>query len=36
MRNLLVFSAFLDAAALSDGGLVNFANIARDCGCRQR
>ena len=32
VRNLPVFSAFLNAAALSDGGLVNFANIARDCG----
>lgn len=32
MRNLPVFSRFLDAAALSDGELVNFANIARECG----
>ena len=32
VRNLPVFSAFLDAAALSDGDLVNFSNIARDCG----
>jgi len=32
VRNLPVFSAFLSAAALSDGNLVNFANIARDCG----
>lgn len=32
VRNLPVFSAFLAAAALSDGDLVNFANIARDCG----
>jgi uncharacterized protein len=32
VRNLPVFSAFLDAAALSDGDLINFANIARDCG----
>ncbi len=32
VRNLAVFSAFLNAAALSDGDLVNFANIARDCG----
>ncbi len=31
VRNLPVFSAFLNAAALSDGDLVNFANIARDC-----
>jgi predicted AAA+ superfamily ATPase len=32
VRNLPVFSAFLTAAALSDGALVNFANIARECG----
>jgi predicted AAA+ superfamily ATPase len=32
VRNLPVFSAFLGAAALSDGSLVNFANIARECG----
>jgi predicted AAA+ superfamily ATPase len=32
VRNLPVFSAFLNAAALSDGDLVNFANIARECG----
>ena len=32
VRNLPVFSAFLGTAALSDGDLVNFANIARDCG----
>jgi len=32
VRNLPVFSHFLDAAALSDGSLVNFSNIARDCG----
>ncbi len=32
VRNLPVFSAFLGAAALSDGDLVNFANIARECG----
>ncbi len=32
VRNLPAFSQFLDAAALSDGELVNFANIARDCG----
>jgi predicted AAA+ superfamily ATPase len=32
VRNLPVFSAFLNAAALSDGDLVNFSNIARDCG----
>ena len=32
VRNLPVFSRFLDAAALSDGELVNFSTIARDCG----
>jgi predicted AAA+ superfamily ATPase len=32
VRNLPVFSAFLDAAALADAELVNFATIARDCG----
>lgn len=32
VRKLPVFSAFLTAAALSDGSLVNFTNIARDCG----
>ena len=32
VRNLPVFSAFLGAAALSDGALVNVANIARECG----
>jgi uncharacterized protein len=32
VRNLPVFSGFLNAAALSDGDLVNFSNIARDCG----
>jgi predicted AAA+ superfamily ATPase len=32
VRNLPVFSAFLGAAALADGELVNFANIARECG----
>ena len=31
-RNLPTFTDFLDAAALSDGGIVNFSNIARDCG----
>lgn len=31
VRNLPVFSSFLGAAALSDGDLVNFANIAREC-----
>lgn len=32
VRSLPAFSSFLEAAVLSDGGLVNFANIARDCG----
>ncbi len=32
VRNLSVFSGFLDAAALSDTEPVNFSNIARDCG----
>ena len=32
VRNLPVFSHFLDAAALSDSELVNFSTIARDCG----
>lgn len=31
-RNLPAFSTFLGAAALSDGELVSFATIARDCG----
>lgn len=30
-RSLPAFSAFLSAAALSDGELVNFSTIARDC-----
>jgi predicted AAA+ superfamily ATPase len=32
VRSVPVFSRFLDVAALSDGDLVNFSNIARDCG----
>jgi uncharacterized protein len=32
VRNLPVFSAFLNVAALSDAELVNFSTIARDCG----
>lgn len=32
VRNLPVFSEFLNAAALSDTELVNFSTIARDCG----
>ena len=31
-RSLPVFSDFLEAAALSDGEIVNFRNIARECG----
>lgn len=32
VRNLPVFSAFLNVAALSDTELVNFSTIARECG----
>ena len=32
VRNLPAFSGFLDAAALSDGELINFSNIGMDCG----
>jgi uncharacterized protein len=32
VRNLPMFSRFLDVAALSDCDLVNFSSIARDCG----
>ncbi len=32
VRNLPAFAVFLDAAALSDGEIVNFTNIARECG----
>ena len=32
VRNLPIFSDFLDAAALCDGEIVNFSNIARECG----
>ena len=31
VRNLPTFSDFLDVAALSDGEIVNFSNIAREC-----
>lgn len=31
-RNLPAFSRFLDAVAFSNGQLVNYSNIARDCG----
>ena len=32
VRNLPVFSGFLAAAALTDGEIVNFSNVAADCG----
>lgn len=32
VRNLPAFSGFLNAAALSDGEMVNFSNIAAECG----
>jgi len=32
VRNLPAFSHFLDAVALTDGEMVNYANIASDCG----
>ena len=32
VRNLAAFSGFLDAAALCDGEMVNFSNVASDCG----
>lgn len=32
VRNLPSFAGFLDAAALSDGELVNFSNVGADCG----
>ena len=32
IRNLPAFASFLSAAALSDTELVNYTNIARDCG----
>lgn len=32
VRNLSTFSRFLEAAALTDGEMVNFSNIAQDCG----
>jgi predicted AAA+ superfamily ATPase len=31
-RNLRAFSQFLDVAAFSNGELINYSNIARDCG----
>ncbi len=32
VRRLPTFSDFLDIAALSDGEIVNFSNVARECG----
>jgi len=32
VRNLPTFSDLLDVAALSDGEIVNFSNVARECG----
>jgi predicted AAA+ superfamily ATPase len=32
VRNLPAFAGFLSAAALSDAEMVNFANVARECG----
>ena len=32
VRNLPAFAGFLDAAALCDGELINFSNVATDCG----
>ena len=32
VRNLPAFSGFLDAAALCDGEMINFSNVAADCG----
>ena len=32
VRNLPAFAGFLSAASLSDAELVNFANVARECG----
>ena len=32
VRNLPAFAGFLDAAALCDGEMINFSNIAGDCG----
>lgn len=32
VRNLPAFSGFLNAAALSDGEMINFSNVAADCG----
>ena len=34
VRNLNDFQRFLEVAALTDGEIVNNANIAQDCGVR--
>lgn len=36
VRNLPAFSGFLNAAAFCDGELINFSNIAADCGVSSR
>lgn len=32
VRNLVAFSRFLDAVAFSNGEMINYSNIGRDCG----
>ena len=32
IRNITTFSTFLEAAAFSNGEIVNYTNIAADCG----
>ena len=32
VRNLSTFTRFLEAAALTDGEMINYSNIAQDCG----
>jgi uncharacterized protein len=32
IRNIPIFSRFLEAAAFSDGQILNYSNIARECG----
>ena len=32
VRNLPAFARFLDSIAFTNGGMVNYANVARDCG----
>jgi uncharacterized protein len=36
VRNLAQFARFLDACAFSHGELLNYANVARDCGIDQK